>query len=329
MKLQSRIGYLALLLVPLLAWADPPPALNPRANVTGFSNVEQRYVYGQPDEGEFDVELRLGSAAAREMVIAEPSMCAGSASARVRYSKARNKVTVETRFHGLPYRMNLTRPDDMSTPYNQFPVSVENGKWQLWFVGRMFNFRTLFYYDVFTGKLIGNEADLPNGPPPGSFAVPINTLHMTSGPIFEGNPDGDARVTFEFNYDRMIDTDGRGGVWYAQLPYDLCKPDEYGHYYINGGLPPEKAFSFDQVLESIHQGFGMALAFSLEPDPKPSYLISRDNPAIGWAGGYPPRTPAGVVSNPIDGTLSVRTQCGGTHVNRPFAKSFYNLCAGR
>jgi hypothetical protein len=327
MSFLSKTWIAAALLLPVLAWADPPPALNPRP-ATGFSSVEQRYVYAPPDEGEFDIDLRLGSVAPREMAIAEPSMCSGSATTRVRYSKSRNKVTVEADFKGLPYRMSLARPDDLSTPYNQFPVSVENGKWQLWFVGRMYNFKTLFYYDLFTGQLIGNEADLPNGPPPGSYAVPINTLHMTSGPLFEGSPDGNARVTFEFDYDRMIDTDGRGGVWFATVPYNLCKPDEYGPYYTNGGLPPEKAFSFDQVLESIHQGLGMAVAYSLEPDPKPAYLRSRDNPSLAWTGGYPLRIPAGLSTSPLDGTLSIESACR-THLARPYAQSYYNLCAGR
>jgi len=217
---------MALALEPTLAWADPPAALVPRTP-TGFSNVRQRYLYAPPDEGEFTVPLRLGNGAPREYMIEEPSMCSGSAQVKVRYSKAKNRVQVLADFRGLPFRMTATRPDDLSTAYNRYPLTVENGKWQLWFVGRQFNLVTNFYYDARTLQLIGNEMDVKN-PPADAKIVPINTLHMVSGPLFEGTPNGNAHPVFEFAYNQMLDPQGSGGVYFAHVPYSLCQPDAYG-----------------------------------------------------------------------------------------------------
>jgi len=316
----------AVLLLPAVAWADPPAALVPRTP-TGFSNVRQRYVYAPPDEGEFTFPLHLGNGAPREYLIEEPSMCRGSAQAKVHYSKSSNVVQVTADFHGLPYRMSATRPDDMSTPYNRYPVSVQNGKWQLWFVGRQFDLLTKFYYDARTLQLIGNEMDVKN-PPADAVVIPINTLHMVSGPLFEGSPAGEGHFVFEFKYDQMLDALGSGGVYYAYVPYNLCQPDAYGPYYTQGGLPASKALNFDQVLQNIHGGYSIAVAFSLEPDPKPAYLDARDNPMIGWSGSYPLQMPDGVFIDPVEGTLRLHDTCG-THVNRPYAKPYYNLCTGK
>jgi hypothetical protein len=310
-----------------LALATTPAPLTPRTP-TGISTVEQRYVYAPPNEGSFEVPLRLGAAAPTEVAIEEPIQCRSDAWARARitYSKSRNEVVLEATYDGLPYRMSYTRAVDISTPYNQFPVSVTQGKWQIWFVGRMLNFDTTYYYDASTLQLIGSEHDLPGGPPANSIAVPIATMHMTSTPLFEGTPEGKASVRFVFRYDQMLDDRSSGGVYFSYVPYNLCKPDEYGLYYTDGGLAVSKAMNFDQVLQSIWSGYGMALATSLEPDPKPSYLDSRDNPMITWAGTYPMVTPRGYESNPINGTLRLRQSCG-THLQPPFTPAYYNRCA--
>lgn len=311
------------------ALAQPSVPLVPRAT-TGFSTVEQRHVYAPPDEGSFEIALRLGMAAPNEVLIEEPEQCRpeAKATARLTYSKRQNKVVLEAEYDGLPYRMSYTRPDDISTPYNQFPQSVRDGKWQIWFVGRLLNFRTTFYYDATTLRLIGHAQDLPGGPPPHSIPVQLPTLHMFGTPIFEGTPDGKAKVRFEYRYDQMLDEVGKGGVYYSYAPYSLCKPDEYRPYYTDGGLPPSLAMSFDQVLESIWSGHGMMLATSLEPDPKPEYLASRDNPMITWAGVYPMNMPEGVEFNLISNTVSVKTTCG-TRILPQFPNAYFNLCAGR
>lgn len=310
------------------ALANPPVPLVPR-KPTGFSTVEQRHVYAQPDEGSFEVPLRLGAVAPTEVAIEEPVSCAPGANAKVKvtYSKRNNTVVLDATYKGLPYRMSYTRPVDVSTPYNQFPVSITEGKWQIWFVGRMLNFDTTFYYDATTLQLIGSEYDLPAGPPPNSIPVPIATLHMVGTPIFEGKPDGTAQVRFEYRYDQITDEQGKGGVYFSYVPFNLCKPDEYGPYYTQGGLPLEKAMHFDQVLESIWSGYGMAFATSLEPDPKPTYLLSRDNTMIGWGGMYPASLPEGIEMNPINGLVRVRESCG-THIAPAYTKAYYNLCLG-
>ncbi|HSP81962.1 MAG TPA: hypothetical protein VLQ93_25805, partial [Myxococcaceae bacterium] len=235
------------------------------------------------------------------------------------------EVVLEASFDGLPYRMSASFPEDVSTPYNQFPVSVTEGKWQIWFVGRMLDFDTTYYYDASTLQLLGSEHDLGGVPPPDSIAVPIPTLHMFGTPLFEGTADGKAHVRFVYRYDRMLDEVGSGGVYFSYIPFNLCKPDELGPYYTDGGLPVDKAMNFDQVLESIWSGYGMALATSLEPDPKPEYLRARDNPMIGWSGTYPTVRPKGYETNPINGTLQLKQTCG-THVKQPYTPAYYNLC---
>lgn len=327
-KQQRRAAVLGILAIAVAseALAGPPVPLVPR-EPTGYSSIEQRYVYAQPDEGEFGFDLNLGMGYPTEVVLAEPSMCEGSGTVKFKYSKSRNEVELIAKFKGLPYRMSYTRPVDVSTPYNQFPVSVEDGIWQIWFVGRMFNFDTTFYYDGLTLQLIGNEHDVPN-PPAGAIPVLLPTLHMIASPLFEGNRGGNANIKFKFRYDSILDEQGKGGVYFALAPSNLCKPDEYTPYYTQGGLPVEKAFSFDDVLESIWSGHGMAIATSLEPQVKPEYLLSRDNTMIGWANMYPGAITPGYVIEDIRGTLAVRTTCE-TSILRDYPKAHYNLCAGQ
>lgn len=299
----------------------------PRPKATGFSTIEQRYSYAPPDKGEFVIPLSTGGAAPTETAIEEPIMCSPDAKAKVtiRYDKSKNEVKFIADFKkALPYRMSHTRPD-VSTPYNQFPVSVHDGKWQMWFVTRLFSFETNFYYDASTLQLIGNEVEFPGGPPPNSFPIAVPTLHMICSPEFEGSPNGDAHLEVNYRYDQILDDRGAGGTYAAFLPYNLCKPDQYGVYYVNGGLPVSRAPNFDQVLQSIWDGYGMAISSSLEPDPKPAYLDSRDNTMIGWGGAYPGGVPDGVVSNPINGQLSNRTSCG-THEAPSWPTAYFNVC---
>jgi len=329
-RLSRRRWWAGLVLVawPITALAgNPPPALVPR-QPTGFSTIEQRYVYAPPDEGKFEFPLIQGLTSPNEVVIREPMMCKGSASVSFEYSKAANKVVLEAKFHGLPYRMGFTRPVDVSTPYNQFPVSVQNGKWQIWIVGRVMSFETKFYYDATTLKLIGNEVDLPNGPPPNSFPVSVPTMQMACTPLFEGTPSGEANVRFEYPYGQIFDSVGKGGSYVAFLPFDLCKPDEYNVYY-SRSLPISMAMTWDQILDNIHQGYPLSINLSLEPDPKPSYLDSRDNTMIGWGGIFPAVIPPGYDLEPGIGTLiPLDLNNCSSHVNGPWSTAYYNLCSG-
>jgi hypothetical protein len=293
---------------------------------TGYSTIEQRQVYAPADEGEFDFEMSLATGGENEVAIIEPMMCAGSAKAKLTYSKSRNTVDLELDFdHSLPYRMSYTRPNDISTPYNQFPTSVQNGKWQVWFFEKLFSLHTTFYYDPATLNLIGSANDFDISTLPANvIAVDVLTLQMVSSPLFEGKPDGSGHIHIQFAYDHLIDKDGNGGMQVAYLPYNLCFPDQYGVYYTKP-LTPAQALGWDDVLQDIWSGYGFAAVTSLEPDPKPAYLTSRDNPMIGWSGTYPFSTPRGVSSDPLNGTLVPET-CG-THINPPYPPAFYNFCA--
>lgn len=326
-------GALVMLCTAASSWGAPAQPgtapVVPRAEATGFSTIEQRYVYAPPNRGRLEIPLSVGTGAPNEVFIQEPVMCQDQARAHVTidYDKAANTVRLRARFHkSLPYRMSYTRAVDASTRYNQFPVSVTDGKWQIWIVGRMF-FESTFYYDGLTLQLIGNEADFPAGPPPNSIPISVPTIQMLCTPMFEGTPQGDANVDFTYRYDQMLDMLGSGGTYVAFLPYNLCKPDEYGPYYVNGGLHPSRAMSFDQVLQSIWDGNGMAISTSLEPDPKPRFLDSRDNTMIGWGGAYPARIPRGYVANPLSGTVETQTSCA-THIAPKFPAGYFNVCGG-
>jgi hypothetical protein len=313
--------------VPAVVWAQTIP-ITPVPVPSGKSNIEQRYVYAPPDKGSFRVPLLSGGASPNEVAIEEPPMCDKEARAYVdvTYDKSANLVTLDAHFKkALPFRMSYTRPVDISTPYNKFPVSVQNGKWQLWFVGRLTSFDTTFYYSATTLQLLGNEQDFPAGPPAGSFPVAVPTLQMLCSPVFEGDPEGNADIHLEYKYDQMLDGLGNGGTYSAFLPFNVCKPDEYGTWYLNGGLPPSKAMNFDQVLAGIWAGYGMAFASSLEPDPKPAYLTSRDNNMVGWAGTYPGVIPSGFGADPQAGTLFLKESCG-TKIMPNFSPAYFNVC---
>ncbi len=315
-------------LVSASSWAQTIPVV-PLPKATGKSTIEQRYVYAKPDKGEFEMNLIHGGAAPTEVVVQEPMMCQpqAKAKAKIKYDKSKNEVKLIVDFHkALPYRMSYTRPADVSTPYNQFPVSITDAHWQMWFVGRMFTFDTTFYYSATTLQLIGHEEQFPGGPPPNSIPVSVPTMQMIGTPIFEGQPNGNAHVEFNFRYDMILDDRNAGGTLVAFLPYNLCKPDEYGPWYLNGGLPASKAMNFDQVLESIWSGYGIAISSSLEPAVKPSYLDSRDNTMIAWGQAYPGQVAAGMNVDAVGGYFTPPLGCPGTRVNPGFPSAYFNIC---
>ncbi|MCP4502674.1 MAG: hypothetical protein GY822_22235 [Deltaproteobacteria bacterium] len=307
--------------------AQPTPALTPRT-ATGFSTIEQRHVYATPEEGHFEFPLGLGLTAANEISIEEPSMCNGSADARIDYSKADNSVRVRVSYDGLPYKMSAAFQEDRSTPYNQFPQSVVEGKWQLWFVGAINNKESLFYYDGTTGTLIGNEYDVdPMDLPPSAFPISIPVVHMACiTMLFESDPDTlKAKVDVTLSYDEILDAAGTGGVLVSYIPMNLCAPDELIPYYTTGGLPIEAALHFDDVLAGIHSGHGFALSTSLEPDPKPNYIYARDNIMIGFTGGYPSVIPEGIRINPLTGEYQTMETCS-TREQPRWPAAYYDFC---
>lgn len=310
-------------------WAQSAPALTPRTVPdVGASKLEQRYVYAPPDKGSFDLDLHIGFSAPNEVAIEEPSMCGATAKARVKYDKARGFVELEAWFSkgALPYKFSYTRTRDISTPYNQHPMSIQDGKWQLWFMGALQGKEITFYYSLFTLQLLGSEFDFPGGPPPNSIPVDVPVAQMMCTPIFEGKPDGSAHVKFRYDYAQLRDDRGTAGAFVTFLPLNLCEPDRLQAWYHNGGLPLSEALSFDDVLKSIWSGVGMGIASSVEPDPKPAYINSRDNLMTAWLGFYPQRVPNRIGVDLLTNTYVADPQCGPTRELRDFPAAYYNLC---
>lgn len=288
--------------------------------------------FAPDDEGRIRVPFAAGrSSIPDETDIVTPEMLTGSGEATITYSKAENTVDMVFKFDGLPYRLDVTRPEDVSTPFNQQPVTVEDSKWQVWIIGNWFNIETNFWFDGATNDLIANEFELPGGPPDPTSPVDVNgdgivdiavaapTARMIGTPIFEGNPDGTAQVEFSFDYDQFRDDQGTGGAYISALPYNLDRPEEIGIYYTEGGIPLDQAMTWDDILTSMRNSVGLVFATSLEPDPKPEYLNSRDNTMIAWSSFYPTLVPDGVLFDVGPGVYRPQTpEDLVIHANEPW-----------
>ena len=307
--------------------ANPPPAYVPRSIETGFSTVEQKYVYAPPDEGSFEMDLRVG-ALPREYAIEEPSLCSDDAKMHIKitYSKRRNKVKFEAEFRGLPYRPSYCYEYNPTTEFNEYPDCVEDGNYQFWVIGKMFTEETIYWYDAITLDLVGQEWAFPDGPPPGAFPVVVPGVMMMGSPQFEPKPNGNGKFTWEYAYDQMTDDTGTAGVAAGFVPKNLCFPDEYIGVYSNGGLPLSHAMSFDDILHSIHSGNGFAMATSLEPQVKPDYLRARDNIMIPQIGFYPGNIPQGYTFNMLSQTVELKEGCE-SHQNPTWPGPYYDLCS--
>jgi hypothetical protein len=289
--------------------------VSPHAGVLGvgdLSTLEHGWI-GPPAEvsigpdlsGTIEFPLGLSIGAPGEYVLQEPSMCSGHANARITYSRARNSVVVEMDYEGVPTDLTTTFPEDQSTPYAQFPLTVSNGVWQTWFVGYFGGKPLPIWYDA-TGRLIGTEYSLPNGePPPGAFAVEVMAAHALCSPEWVPDESGRARVRWELEYDRLLDGRGTAGTIVLIAPYQYGDPNSVGRVDF-GGVPVEDALTFDEVLNSIRTPAGIAIATTYGPTPKPEYLLSRANNVAGWLGTYP---------NVVDPTPPVPCE---THINEPF-----------
>ena len=287
--------------------------------------------YAPEDEGRIRFPLEIGFNIPDELSVFTPEVVTGSGEAAITYSKEANEVVIDLDLEGLPYRETFTRPEDVSTPYNQQLTSVEDSKWQLWLNGKWFNFESNYWYDGQTGQLIGNEHDLPGGVPETDSPIDVNddgivdtpvalpTTQSIGSPIFEGNPDGTANIRLEYTYDELLDELGTAGVFSTVLPYNLNSPDEVGVYYTEGGLPTSLAMNWDEVLSSIRNNERVQIAISAEPDPKPDFLDARPNTMDAWAGFYPLSTPEGLVYEPTtDSYRPIEPSDLEVHANEPF-----------
>ncbi|MEM9778107.1 MAG: hypothetical protein AAF902_26255 [Chloroflexota bacterium] len=239
--------------------------------------------------GEINVPQVLTDSGAPELQLREPEMLAGSAEARVVYDQAADVVAVEARYEGLPYRPELCYEYNPSNDYNQFPFPcVEDGEWQIWFVFDMFTDVSTFYYDADTQKLLGHWSELDAQTIENAIGVDYPTLQMVETPGFEPDPDTlVADVRFEYDFDNILDQNGTAGTNYAQVRVDLCDESTIMPYWTNGGLPPEKAQNFADIVTEVENGAEIMIALSYGPNPKPDYLLARDNIMIGWLGTGP------------------------------------------
>ena len=304
------------------------PELSTQSLTDAFAHLAT--FFAPEAEGRIRFPLAVtGVSLPEEVDIVTPEMLSGSAEAIITYSKSDDRVILELDIDGLPYQLDFTRPEDVSTPYNQFPVSVEDAQWQVWLIGNQFNIETTFWYDGQTGQLIANEFDLPHRPLAESALVDVNndgvadisvqvpTIQAIGTPLFEGTPDGQAHVSFKFEYDQLLDDQGTAGFYQAFLPYNLNQPESVGVYYTDGGLPLSEAMTWDDVLSTIRTT-GLGLALSLESEPKPDFLASRDNTMLAWKNLYPTIIPNNIVFEAVSNTFRLAEASDlVTHVNPP------------
>ncbi|MEQ9319320.1 MAG: hypothetical protein RIF41_09170 [Polyangiaceae bacterium] len=244
----------------------------------------------------FSLDLQI----ANELSIREPSMCDGGGSAKITWDESKNEVKISAKFDGLPYRPTYDYGDYLGNPghtINPMPDVTEDGVWQMWLIGRWGTIESTWYYDGTTGDLLGNETEFapggrfgPNGPPAGAIPVTVPAFHMICTHTFESNPNNlKANVDFTFDYHQILDSEGTGGAYSTILPTNLFDPSTLDLVAVVGGVPAEDAMDWDDVLADLQNNSGaIGLYTSLEPDPKPAYLASRDNSMIGWASVYPP-----------------------------------------
>lgn len=276
------------------------PLVTPPEIANGVSDIEGRYTYADPDEGEFTIPLTLNFCLPGELCIQEQSQIDGSATVRIVYSRARNTVDVYADFVGLPYRPTYEKDFDDSTDFNPQFMRVEDARWQMWLMGTVFGrYHETLYYDATTLQFLGTRFDFaPHGPRPfpaeGTyFTAPAPAIRMICSPIFEGNPDGTGHLHFTLQFDRMEDAAGSPGVVNTIHPFDICEPDALTNYWTQTRLPDDMFMSFDYFLESIWNGEGIGIAMSAEPYPKPPELAYRDNTFITWGNMYPSVVPQG------------------------------------
>lgn len=258
--------------------------------------------------GSINVPQVLTESGAPELQLREPEMLAGSAEARVVYDEEENLVAVEARYEGLPYRPTLCYEYNPSNAYNKFPFPcVEDGEWQIWFVFDMFTDVSTFYYDPDTQILLGHWSELDAETLENAVGIDYPTLQMVETPGFEPDPDTlIADVRFEYEFDNIIDQNGTAGTSYAQVRVDLCDESTIMPYWTNGGLPANKAQNFSDILVEVENGAEIMIALSYGPNPKPDYLLARDNIMIGWLG----TGPAEVSSWPVSDATQTYHQTG-------------------
>ena len=270
---------------------------------------------GQNRHGSLELDGKFGISGGFEMQVREPSMCDGKAQFKLGWNRQAGVVRLKAKFTGLPSKQSLCYDVDPSTDWNAWPECVEDGNWQIWFVGHFFTKQSTFYYDGASGDLLYNEFDVPeDGLAPGAIPVRLPVGQMICTEDFASHPRTlHANVAFAFDYHQILDARGTAGVFFAVVPKNLNTPSDLTIYYTEGGLPVSEAMDMDDILDELAAGQGgIVFATSLEPDPKPDFLASRDNLMIGWGADHP----NGISTNPqmLPGT------CGTFQWNQGFGQ---------
>lgn len=78
-------------------------------------------------KGKVVLDLELGVGGGRELVIREPEMCAGEASAKIKWNKNADKVSVKLKLEGVPHEPSYCYDIDPSNQYNQYPCVSRTG----------------------------------------------------------------------------------------------------------------------------------------------------------------------------------------------------------
>jgi len=220
-----------------------------------------------------------------EFNVREPSQCQGAAFWEASWDSGQNFVDIQLQFFGLPYKPSFCYDYNPTTAYNQWPSCVTDGRWQGWLAGPLVNI--VWFYDS-NGILIGNEYDIKgrHGLPPGTINVTIPTLQTVGTQVFwESDPATlFASVQLSFAYDQILDDLGLGGFLVSPVPVNLSEPTILKNVYTNVAtlLKPIPVLSWADFMDQIINGGFVAVATSVSPNPKPSYLAGRDNIMIGW-----------------------------------------------
>ena len=282
------------------ALTDPASLdLNDRVPATvpsGITVEDNVLVEPSNHAGTIDLDFELPGSLFREYQFYTQEMCDGGAEGSITFDENANTLSIDLSIDGLPYRPTACYDYNPSTAFNQYPDCVSDGKWQLWFVPRMFNRFTTFYYDLADGSFLGSEFDDDLVLPPTAIPVSLPSLQMLCSDFFESDPITlHADVHQEYEFDHLLDGVGSAGAVFGLVPLNLFNPLQLEAYYTEGGLPDSEAMNFRDFIELNSEGKGgIAVAMSYEPFPKPDYLRSRDNVMLGWAAQWPVATGAEV-----------------------------------
>ena len=168
-----------------------------------------------------------------------------------------------------------TNPSAQSTFVPNYPEVVEDAAYQFWMISLNCIPQTC-YYDPDTLDFLGTPRTLASLPPI-SEAIVTNEpeIILACSPLAEPDPDtGELDFEWEVAYDRVLDAAGNAGFATLYTPMNLRNAGERAPVVVV--LPPEEALPFS----FWHEGAGLAIDSTLEPNPKPADLISSFNPMV-------------------------------------------------